>query len=159
MAPRIRFRDTYQTVKDYVLAHAIQLYIGGMFTLMAALRFVETNDIPGGLWWALVYALVAHVIGAGLVWSGSRTLAAATGALIIIVSSARMWVIGQRAYEILWTSPEDAARAAVAILLWGLVLVVGTRWPRFAFESEVRELLNESEGSSSWYKAEPHGVV
>lgn len=155
--------DTSRVACDYIVAHAIQLYLGGMFTLMSFLRFVETNELAGGVWWTFVYTVVAHAIAAGLIWPHSRRLVAATGAVIIVAASARIYVIGAQVFELLEFDPANAARGSVALLLWGLVVVIGLRWPRVVYDSEVKALLQEAQDDSA-HKAPDltggeHGVV
>lgn len=152
-------RQRFARTREWVAAHAVQMYLGGMFTGMALLRLVESNNLLGGAYWAFVYLAVSHTIGTGLIWPQSRTLSAATGALITVVAAARISVVAQRTLEVAATSPENAVRGAVAILLWGLVVVLGMRWPRFTFDAEVRLLLQEARRDPQPGGRPQHGVV
>ena len=152
------FRAFFRRARYYIASTAIQLYLGAMFTFMAVLRLYETSDLAGGLLWSFFYALAAHLIAAGLIFPSSRHLNAATGAFIAMVAAARIAVIAERTAQIITVSQQDAARAAVAMLLWGMVLVIALRWPRVTLESEIRVLLTEAEEDPA-YERRNNGLV
>lgn len=142
----------------WVAAHAIPLYLGAMFTAMAVVRFAEPESVSGAVvgqaWWPFVYFSTAHLIAAGLIWPGSTRLAALTGSAIVMVAVARLGAVGSLALPLLADQPAQAASGVVAMLLWGLVAVVGLRWPHLAHDAEVRSLIVEA----AEQKVSRHGV-
>jgi len=122
--------------RKWVGAFALQLWVAVAFFVMAfAAAAASTPTYPGV--WPYLFALTAAMAVASMVMPYSTRTAAATGAVLAMVSIARATAVLD-AYLAFLEFPNVLTMS----LLWGFPLVVGLRWPSVCYQSGLRHLLD-----------------
>lgn len=119
------------------MAFSLQLYTVFLFVAFAVVRTFDDGGFAAAPVWPVAYAMTAAVLAAGIARPFSRQYAAAGGAFIVVVALARIVAVAEVALHRGLPAPPEAV---VLAALWGLVVVVGLRWPHIAWGSGVRHL-------------------
>ena len=133
-----RHRSRWCHLLRFASAHALQLWIGAGFALMAWWSMYATAPRYTAVW-PYLFALVSVLSVASAFRPDARMVTAATGSLITMVSLARIVAVGEFYWPLL-----EAPHAVLHLLLWGLHVVVGMRWPQVVHDSSLRYAVEEA---------------
>jgi len=121
-----------------VSSFALQLWITAGFAGMAVAAVYATAPNYTQVW-PYLFGLISLLALASIFRPEAPKLGAATGALLAMVGIARVYAV-MEFYVPYWEHPH----AILHVLLWGLHIVVGLRWPQVVYESSLRHALAEA---------------
>lgn len=120
----------------FLAAFSLQAYLSLAFLWMAVVLWIEPAGVALTPLWPPIFLAVSLSCLASVLRPFSPTMAAATGAFIATVAAARIGAI-------LGTfTGHFSSVQLLGVALWGLFVVVGLRWPRIAYDSGVKHLLD-----------------
>lgn len=92
--------------------------------------------------WPYLFALLTVLVVASIARPEARILTAATGSLVAMVGVARVIAIAEWYWPVI-----DEPHVLLHLLLWGLHIVVGIKWPMIAHDSSLRHLVEQTRGT------------
>ena len=134
---RRRHERRLRRARKYVAAFSLQVYLSVAFAYMAVVVWIGPTGLTPEGFWPLIFLAGSIACLLSVLRPFSATVAAATGSLIATVAAARMAaIVGTPPLS--WPSSIQL----IGLSLWGLLVVVGLRWPRVAYDSGVKHLLD-----------------
>lgn len=119
-------------VRLWVSCHALQLWMGAAFPLMGLIAFASEAPRYAAAWPFLFIAAGTTAFGS-ILRPEARRLVAASGTLIVLVSASRIAAL----VEFFWPLAASPLQA-IHVLLWGLYVVMGLRWPQVVHDAALR---------------------
>jgi hypothetical protein len=128
-------RRRLRRVRLFLAAFSLQLYLAAGFIVLAAVLLVEpAPGLPLPRFWPIAFLLASGACVLSIVKPYSARVGAGVGSAIATLAAARGLLVA--------SSPAPTSVQWVGVVLWGLLVVVGLRWPRIAYDSGVKHLLD-----------------
>lgn len=136
--PHMGSCNRWGRARRWVAAFATQLWVAAGFTGMAFTSIFATAPAYTKVWPPL-FLLVA-ILSLGTIFRpASARIGAACGTLLTMVGVARVIAVADYAMPL-----TENPHAVLHLLLWGLHIVVGLRWPQIVHDASLRHVLDEA---------------
>lgn len=140
-------RSVLRQVYAAAAAFSVQIYLALTFLVFFVGSLVLESSARFSYLWPWVFLATAILCVLSVLLPFSRYVSSAAGTAVALVGVAR----GLGVIELLViteATPQTTLSRILGAGLWGLVVLVGLRWPVIAFDSGVKHLVDRSRSSA-----------